>query len=958
MTDGRQAPAVPETAEPERGVVGTPDVPGPSPEAVELEDGAADRTADAADAPDADAPGADAPDAAPLAPTAEADDDVPGPDADPTAPDAPAVDADADAPADHADLASESLDDPDDDAPAAGADTAPREATADADAPAADAGADADAASGEADVPAADAGATAPEGEAGAAAPAADADPTAPEADGEAGAPAADADPTTPEPAKDTEAATDAGADTTAPEASAPAAAESTSAAAATPPPPPADGTPPPPPPADDAPAAWQPRPWEAPTVVIPPAALDDDVPAYEPVTASSAGATVPTRLSRLDRTDPLRSPDAVDEPGTTAAVTGGVGGVAAGAAAAAAAPPAPPAPPASTSSPARAGTAAETRVLPATAAAARAGSGRAPETAAPERPSSPMDAFPDEPHRNRRWPRVLGIAAAVLVVLAGLYVGALWLWADRVAPGTTVAGVELGGLTSEEAEATLVESLASATSEPLPVSAGDNRTTVDPVAAGLELDASATVDGLTGFDLTPQRLWEQLFGAGAAEPVTRVDEDALGAAVEDVAAALDVAPVDGSVLFVDGAPQTTDAVEGSAVDPDAAAEVIRDGWLTAARPLELPTEVAEPAVGQAEVERVVAEVARPLVAAPVTVAVADQLVELPPDVVAAAASFVPEDGELRLQLDGPALVEAVTARTTNLLTSPADGSFAFQNGAPVIVPGTPGTTLDPEALADAVAAAGTGQDRTARVELVEVAPAESTAELEALGIVEVVSEFSTPLTAEPRRTRNIANGAEKINGTLVRPGETFSLTEALGPVDAAHGFVQAGAIVNGEHIDAWGGGLSQLSTTTYNAAFFAGFEDVEHHPHSEWFARYPEGREATIFTGSLDMRWKNDTPYGALVQAWVEGGRTWVRIWGTKYWEVQESTSGRSGVVAPTTVYSQSPTCEPQSAGNPGFTVTVTRRLLLQGVEQSTEQWTTRYKPQNQVICGAPPTG
>ena len=58
-------------------------------------------------------------------------------------------------------------------------------------------------------------------------------------------------------------------------------------------------------------------------------------------------------------------------------------------------------------------------------------------------------------------------------------------------------------------------------------------------------------------------------------------------------------------------------------------------------------------------------------------------------------------------------------------------------------------------------------------------------------------------------------------------------------------------------------------------------------------------------------MRWKNNTPYGALVQAWVSDGRVYVRVWGTKYWTVESITSPRSGVVAPTTVYSQSPTCE-----------------------------------------------
>jgi vancomycin resistance protein YoaR len=351
-------------------------------------------------------------------------------------------------------------------------------------------------------------------------------------------------------------------------------------------------------------------------------------------------------------------------------------------------------------------------------------------------------------------------------------------------------------------------------------------------------------------------------------------------------------------------------------------------------------------------------EVAQPLAEGPVVVEVGGQRPELPADVLTSVASFVPTDEELVLQLDGEILVDAVLARTTNLLTVAADATFSFDTGAPVIVSGSPGTTIDPTELAEAVAAAVTTPDRVAQVGLVETDPAQSTEALEALGVTQVISEFSTPLTSEPRRTGNIRNGASKLNGVLIRPGEEFNLGDRLGPLDAAHGYVQAGAIVNGEHTDAWGGGLSQMSTTTYNAAYFAGFELVEHHPHSEWFSRYPEGREATIFTPQINMRWKNNTPYGALIQSWVEGGRVYVRIWSTPYWTVESSTSGRSGVVSPTTVYSQSPTCESQGAGNSGFTVTVTRRVLLQGVEQSVESWTVRYKPQNAIVCGAPPAG
>jgi vancomycin resistance protein YoaR len=318
----------------------------------------------------------------------------------------------------------------------------------------------------------------------------------------------------------------------------------------------------------------------------------------------------------------------------------------------------------------------------------------------------------------------------------------------------------------------------------------------------------------------------------------------------------------------------------------------------------------------------------------------------------------VPESSKLALQMDGAKLVDAVLARTTNLLTPSADASFQFVRGVPTIVPGAAGTTLDPDALSAAVAAATAADDRTAHVELVASDPSQSTAALEALGIKEIVSEFSTPLTSEPRRTRNIANGAEKVTGTLVLPGETFSLEKALGPITPENGYITAGVIVNGEHQEGLGGGLSQMATTSFNAGYFAGFEDIEHRPHSEWFARYPEGREATIFTGTLDMKWKNTSPYGALLYSWVADGRLHVRIWGTKYWTVESTTSPRTNVKRPTTVYSQSKTCTPSSAGNPGFGVTVTRKLFLNGELKETTAKSWRYKPQNKVVCGKAPKG
>jgi hypothetical protein len=112
------------------------------------------------------------------------------------------------------------------------------------------------------------------------------------------------------------------------------------------------------------------------------------------------------------------------------------------------------------------------------------------------------------------------------------------------------------------------------------------------------------------------------------------------------------------------------------------------------------------------------------------------------------------------------------------------------------------------------------------------------------------------------------------------------------------------------------------------------------------------------MYLGSIDMRFKNDSPYGALIRGWVSGGYAHVQIWGTKYFEVASVTGPRSNVVSPRTVYSQSPTCVPQGAGNPGFRVSVTRTVTKpDGELKEKKSWTTSYRPQNRVVCGKAPS-
>ena len=269
------------------------------------------------------------------------------------------------------------------------------------------------------------------------------------------------------------------------------------------------------------------------------------------------------------------------------------------------------------------------------------------------------------------------------------------------------------------------------------------------------------------------------------------------------------------------------------------------------------------------------------------------------------------------------------------------------------------GAAVDSKALADSLLQAGTtGKDATARtvpLELSEVAAAHAESEAE-LGVAQVVGEYATAYYYDPVRTQNLVTGTAKINGTLVRPGETFSLAQVLGPIDAEHGFTSSGVLSGGVHSNAMGGGLSQVTTTTFNAAFEAGMDDVEHHPHSVWFTRYPAGREATLWTGHLDLKWKNSTPYAALVQAWAADGQVHVRLWSTPYYTVSITSSDKTNIRPVQVVHSTAASCVPYGGGQVGFDITVTRsRRAPEGASPADDVLSTSYQADNVLVCPSP---
>jgi vancomycin resistance protein YoaR len=221
------------------------------------------------------------------------------------------------------------------------------------------------------------------------------------------------------------------------------------------------------------------------------------------------------------------------------------------------------------------------------------------------------------------------------------------------------------------------------------------------------------------------------------------------------------------------------------------------------------------------------------------------------------------------------------------------------------------------------------------------------------------VSTFTTYFTggsASPR-SRNIMTVARAVDGALLRPGELFSLNGHTGERNYAAGYRDAPVIVDGRLEPGVGGGASQFTTTLFNAAYYAGLEDVEHKPHSFYFSRYPAVIESTIFFPTLDLKFRNTTPYGILIDTSYTSRSVTVSMWSTKVYDSVRTVRGpRRDLTAPPTVYREpGPKCI-ASSGLPGFTQDAWRVIRKDGQEVARERFSWRYDPEPRFICGAKP--
>lgn len=555
-----------------------------------------------------------------------------------------------------------------------------------------------------------------------------------------------------------------------------------------------------------------------------------------------------------------------------------------------------------------------------------------------------------------------------------------------------TVLDTAIGGDTPEEAEASLLDLEARLATTPLPVVVEGTETQLVPREAGFDLDEEAIISaalavGRDGNPVSNFIWWLTHIGRTVeVEPVASVDPDTLDQALDildtDV---IGQPPFPGSLSLEDGELVAEYPRPGLRVDRAASGPILVEAFSTLDRvPVELPVRNEEPAVTAAELDRARGE-AQLMLSAPVTLSAADgtTLTFEVSDLEAAFRTEVSENpGTFVLGFDPEAVGRKLDTVRADFESAPVDARLEVDGNEVKVIPGRYGTLVDPVLTATALEQAAKTSTRQAELPMEEgAAPEVTTEDLEALDIRHLVSQFTTYHDCCASRVTNIQLMADKVDGAIVAPGESFSLNEFVGQRTSEAGFLPAGTIVGGEIVDTVGGGVSQFATTLYNAVFWGGYEDITHKPHSFYFSRYPEGIEATISWPQPDLEFRNNDDSGILIKTEYTDTSITVKFYGNNdgrtlvgsqsggamsvsvtaeggpdALKVRGDRSGRYDLrQPPSPKYRANPELEVDEekvVQRPaeGWSLTVTR-FLTRGADETTEEWVVRYLPKQEII-------
>jgi vancomycin resistance protein YoaR len=455
-----------------------------------------------------------------------------------------------------------------------------------------------------------------------------------------------------------------------------------------------------------------------------------------------------------------------------------------------------------------------------------------------------------------------------------------------RLATGIRVAGVPVGGMAPSKALALLQARSDRLQSVPVTFVAGARRFSIRPEELDVTSDwqgavesAAAKGDGfmvLRGF----KRLVLKLRPLDIEPRVTAYDA-AVAYEVGQLAAKIDRPHVEATLVRRGLEIDAVHGQTGELLDRVAATQLIVDSLAGFSRdPVELPVRTDQPSITVADLAPT-RLLARRVLSAPVALGRGSAAIAIPTTQLAKMLQL-PAGGLGQLVLGGRAADTYFSHLDRKLRHPPRDAGFRVDGSHVTIVASKPGLAVDvPRTAASVLAAAERRTHRVAHLAEALVQPARTTADARAMGITGLVGSYETFFGGIPNRIHNVELVAHLIDGKLVAPGATFSFNETTGERTAAKGFVEAPVIINGELQTALGGGICQVSTTTFNAAYEAGLPITARTNHALYISHYPLGRDATVNYPDTDLKFVNDTSHWMLVRTFVTYSSLVVSIFG-----------------------------------------------------------------------------
>ena len=475
-------------------------------------------------------------------------------------------------------------------------------------------------------------------------------------------------------------------------------------------------------------------------------------------------------------------------------------------------------------------------------------------------------------------------------MALCGIALGLAFAGSPKtIAPGVRVAGVDVSGLTPGAATTLLEQRAKALEAVPVTFQAAGHTWRLQPRLLGIQANWGAAVNAALreGGGFGPlrglKRLDVRVFGTDIA-PSAQVYEAALQLQLDRIAQAVDVPHRDASLALNGLAPTTIPDRTGHVLDRRAAAMMIVRALTSLTRePVELPVHVDKPTVTPNDLTVVSAEVKTAL-SAPISIKLGATQWHIASAQIASLLEL-PANGRTDLRVGGAGADAWFAKLERRLDRAPKNATWSINGHSIRVLPDHPGYTLDVPRSANAVlhAALVTAPDLRLATLVGQTVPAtRTTAEAQGMHIVNLVSAYQTIYGGDPNRIHNVQLVAHLIDGHLIAPGATFSFNQATGARTAAKGFEEAPVIINGELATGLGGGVCQVSTTVFNAAYEAGLPITARTNHALYISHYPQGRDATVNYPDVDLKFVNDTSHWMLLRTWVGPSALTVALYGT----------------------------------------------------------------------------